>query len=139
MEIARLYRLAQTSFADLARTIAPDEWARPSPCTPAWSVRDVLSHAAGVTLDIVEGNVEGAATDPWTAAQVERWRDAPVDELLGRWDAAIDQAAAAIEMIGEGRPVFDCHTHEHDVRTALETAAEICIYTNDTITMETLP
>jgi uncharacterized protein (TIGR03083 family) len=119
MEIARLYRDAQASFVDLARTLSADDWATPSPCTPGWTVRDVLSHAAGVTLDIVEGNVEGAATDPWTAAQVDRWRDAPVDELLARWDATIEAAAAGIEAVGEARPPFDCHTHEHDIRCAL--------------------
>ena len=119
MEIARLYRDAQRSFVELARTLDDDEWATDVPCCPGWVVRDVLSHAVGVTIDVAEGNIEGAATDPWTAAQVERWRDVPVGELLERWDATIDPVADALEAFGEPRPPIDCHTHEHDVRHAL--------------------
>lgn len=119
MQIARLYRDAHRSFVEFASTLGADEWQTPSLCTPGWTVRDVLSHIAGVSIDIVEGNVEGAATDPWTALQVERWRDTPVDELLARWEDAIGPAADGIEFVGEVRPVFDCHTHEHDVRTAV--------------------
>lgn len=119
MEIARLYRDAQRSFVELARTLDDADWTTPVPCCPGWTVRDVLSHAAGVTLDITAGNVEGAATEPWTAAQVARWRDTPVDELLAAWDEAIAGAADAIDAFGEARPPFDCHIHEHDVRQAL--------------------
>lgn len=119
MEIARLYRDVQRSFVDLVGDLDADQWARASPCTPEWTVRDVLSHVAGVSIDIVEGNVEGAATDPWTAAQVERWRDTPVDELIERWNVAIGPAADGVEAFGQPLPVFDCHSHEHDVRTAI--------------------
>ena len=119
MEIARLYRDVQRSFVELVAGLDDAEWATASPCTPDWTVRDVLSHVAGVSIDIVEGNVAGAATDPWTAAQVERWRDTPVDELIARWDAAIGPAADGVEAFGQPLPVFDCHSHEHDVRTAL--------------------
>lgn len=119
MEIARLYRDAQRSFVELVRTFDDADWAAPVPCCPGWTARDVLSHAAGVTLDVAEGNVEGAATDPWTAAQVVRWKETPIDELLARWDDAIDPVADLLEAIGEIRPPLDCHTHEHDLRHAL--------------------
>lgn len=119
MPIAELYRLAQRSFVDLCIDLDGDDWARPAPCTPGWTVFDIASHAAGVTLDIVAGRVEGAATEPWTAAQVERWRDTPRAELFAQWDEHIVAAASAIEAIGETRPPIDCHTHEHDVRQAL--------------------
>lgn len=120
MEIARLYRDAHRSFVELVRTLGDDEWQVPVPCCPGWTVRDVLSHVAGVTLDIDVGNVEGAATDPWTAVQVDRWRETPVDELLASWEAVIDPVSEAIEAFGEARPPLDCHTHEHDVRHALD-------------------
>jgi uncharacterized protein (TIGR03083 family) len=119
MEIARLYRDAHASFVELAGTFTDDDWLVPVPCCPGWAVRDVLSHVAGVTLDIAAGRVDGAATDPWTAAQVERWRDTSVGELMGAWNEAIDPVADAIEAIGEIRPPLDCHVHEHDVRHAL--------------------
>lgn len=113
------YRDAMGSFVDLARSLSVDEWATPVPCTPPWTVRDVLSHAAGVPDDVLAGRVEGAATEPWNAAQVERNATMEVDELLDRWEGQADEFGAAIEAIGEGRPPVDCHCHEHDIRQAL--------------------
>jgi uncharacterized protein (TIGR03083 family) len=117
--IARLYLDAHRSFVALARTLEPDDWTAPVACCPGWTVRDVLSHVAGLADDIVNGRVEGAATEPWTAAQVERWRDAPVDELISQWEQQAPGVADALELIGESRPPIDCCTHEHDVRAAL--------------------
>jgi uncharacterized protein (TIGR03083 family) len=117
--IGELYTLAQASFAELARSLTDDEWAQRVPCCPGWTVRDVLSHVAGVADDIVNGRVEGAATPPWTAAQVERYRDVPVDELLVGWAEQAPTIAGLLDAVGEGRPPFDCHVHEHDVRHAI--------------------
>jgi uncharacterized protein (TIGR03083 family) len=114
-----LYVDAQRSFATLAATLTPHEWATPVPCCPGWTVRDVLSHVVGLTDDVLAGNVEGAASEPWTAAQVERLRDVPVAELLSRWDSQAAAAGALFDAIGEGRPPFDCCSHEHDVRHAI--------------------
>lgn len=119
MEIATAYRSAQRSFVSMCATFTDDDWASPVPCNPGWTVRDVLSHVAGVTNDIVEGNIDGAATDPWTATQVERWRGHPVDEMIARWNGQIDGVAEMLQAIGERRPPIDCHAHEHDVRHAI--------------------
>ncbi len=119
MQIARRYLVAQRSFVDLVEGLTDDEWATPVPCTPGWTVHDVLSHLAGVTIDVAEGNVEGAATEPWTAVQVDRWRTTPRSDLIATWNEQIGPVAEAIEAFGEFRPPIDCHTHEHDVRHAL--------------------
>lgn len=117
--IARMYREAQRSFVDFFGSLEPSEWATPVPCTPLWTVRDVLSHVAGVTDDIANGRIQGASTPPWTAAQVERWRDAEVASLIEQWNSQIDGVADLIETFGELRPVFDCYNHEHDIRHAV--------------------
>ena len=57
---AELYVAAQRSFVELVAPLTDDQWATPVPCNPACTVRDVLSHVAGVTADIAEGDVEGA-------------------------------------------------------------------------------
>lgn len=113
------YREAVASFAVLARSLNEDEWATPVPCTPGWTVRDVLSHVAGVSDDVLGGRVEGAATEPWTASQVARFARFDVEDLLVQWEAQVDDLGAAIESVGEQRPPFDCHSHEHDVRHAI--------------------
>ncbi len=119
MGIAQRYLAAHRSFVALVSALSDDEWFTPTPCTPGWTVRDVLSHVAGVTIDVSAGHVDGAATDPWTAAQVRRFREVPADELIARWEALIEPVAAVLEELDEHRPALDCHTHEHDVRHAL--------------------
>lgn len=119
LPIASLYSEATLSFIEFARTLTDDEWATECPCTPGWTARDVLSHVSGVPDDGLAGRVDGAATAPWTASQVERNAHFGVDELIERWLGQYELFGAAIESMGEVRPPFDCHTHEHDVRQAL--------------------
>ncbi len=119
-DIEARYLFAQRSFAELARSLSTDDWATPMPCTPGWTVRDALSHVAGIPDDALAGRMDGAPGEAWTAAQVERNRSLSVDELLDRWDAQAPEFAGALQQMGEGRPPFDCHTHEHDVRQALD-------------------
>jgi hypothetical protein len=113
------YKEAVESFVEFARTLTAEEWSTHVPCTPIWTVRDVLSHVAGVPDDGLAGRVDGAATDPWTASQVERYADFSVDELLERMLGQHELFGAAIEQMGEQRPPYDCHTHEHDIRQAI--------------------
>jgi uncharacterized protein (TIGR03083 family) len=103
----------------LLSSLDDDEWSTPVPCCPDWTVRDVLSHVAGVTDDIANGRVEGAGTDPWTAAQVARWRDVDRSALIEQWNGQIGGVADLLEQVGEVRPPIDCFNHEHDVRHAL--------------------
>jgi Mycothiol maleylpyruvate isomerase N-terminal domain len=103
----------------LLESLDDHDWATPVPCTPGWTVRDVLSHVAGVTDDIANGRVEGAGTDPWTAVQVERWRDVDQATLIAQWNSQIDGVADLLEQFGEVRPPIDCWSHEQDVRHAL--------------------
>ncbi len=117
--LSSMYLFAHESFADLARTLTVEEWATPTPCTPGWTVRDVLSHVAGVPDDALVGRMDGAPGEAWTASQVERHRDRPVAELLDRWATQAPLFAEAIEAMGEYRPPYDCHSHEHDVRHAI--------------------
>jgi len=118
-DIEQHYLAAQRSFAALAREFSADEWATPVPCCPGWTVRDVLSHVAGIPDDVFAGRIDGVATVPWTAAQVERNRTLGVDELLARWDEQSVPFAALMQSIGQDRPPIDCHAHEHDVRHAV--------------------
>ena len=117
--IAVLYRLAVESFTEFARTLDADDWATRVPCTPAWTARDVLSHVSGIPDDAIAGRMDGAPGEAWTAAQIERNRDATVDELLSRWSQQAPLFAQVIEEMDEGRPPIDCHSHEHDIRHAL--------------------
>jgi uncharacterized protein (TIGR03083 family) len=92
------------------------------PATPEWRARDVLAHLVGVTDDVVNGRLEGLASNAWTQAQVDARTERPVAELLVEWDETAPQfesmlAAAPAEIAGQA--LFDAATHEHDLRNAL--------------------
>ena len=74
---------------------------------------------SGITDDALAGRLDGVASEPWTASQVERNRAASVEDLLARWHEQSPAFAAAVASMGEIRPPIDCHSHEHDVRHAL--------------------
>ena len=93
------------------------------PATPEWTVKDIVSHLAGTCSDILAGNIEGVATDPWTAAQVRARRDTGLDEVLEEWATAAPQVEAMASMFPAdiGRQwIADVVTHEHDIRGALD-------------------
>ncbi len=119
-EIEALYLDAQRSFAEFARELSHHDWAAPVPCCPGWTVRDVLSHVSGIPDDAMAGRLDGVATPEWTASQVERNRGLGVDELIERWSSQTPLFASVLGAGGEERPPFDCHTHEHDIRHALD-------------------
>ncbi len=101
---------------------------QPCPATPGWRVRDVLAHVRGIAEDVRTGNLTGVATDPWTAAQVERHRATSVLDLIEGWSAdAVQLEAILSSPQGEavGRAVIDVHTHEADVRGALGRVAPL--------------
>jgi uncharacterized protein (TIGR03083 family) len=118
-DIEQNYLAAQRSFVAFARDLSADDWAAPVPCCPGWTVRDVLSHVAGIPDDVFAGRIDGVATGPWTAAQVERNRSLAVDDLLARWDEQSAAFATLMQSIGQDRPPIDCQAHEHDIRHAL--------------------
>ena len=88
---------------------------------PEWTVKDLLAHVTGVIADILDGRLEGVATDPWTAAQVDARRGRTIDDLLAEWNEKAPTVEAMADDFGPpGRQlVLDAVTHEHDLRGAL--------------------
>src|SRR5689334_21231511 len=92
------------------------------PATPEWRAHDVLAHLVGVSDDVVNGRLDGIASDGWTQAQVDARLDRGTGDLLAEWEETAPQfesmlAAAPAEIAGQA--LFDAATHEHDLRNAL--------------------
>ena len=94
----------------------------PVPTCPEWSIADVVAHMVGVCADVLAGNIEGVASDPWTAAQVEARRGRSIKELLDEWS----EVAPPVEVMAQHFPgrvptqwLLDITSHEHDIRHAL--------------------
>ena len=94
-----------------------------APAAPEWRVRDLVAHLSGVCADIVDGNLDGVTTDPWTAAQVDARRDREFPQLLEEWDEKGTLVEAVIRQFPDTPEwqtfVADAVTHEHDIRGAL--------------------
>jgi uncharacterized protein (TIGR03083 family) len=117
------YEQLRVRVTELVCDTEPQLLDRPAPATPEWRVRDVLAHLAGVADDVVNGRVEGIASDEWTAAQVEKRREFSIDDLLTdweRWSPDFEQMLAAGPMEITGQALYDAVTHEHDIRHAVD-------------------
>jgi len=120
-DCAAAYRELRARVSALAREADPAALDAIAPATPEWRVRDILAHMSGVNTDIVNGNLNGVASDGWTDAQVATRRDWPVDEILAEWETNGSAVEANAAMLGSaaGQWVYDACTHEHDIRHAL--------------------
>jgi uncharacterized protein (TIGR03083 family) len=121
-EHTEAYRELRVRVTALMADVDDETMALPSPATPEWTVHDVLAHLVGVTDDVVNGRLDGVATDEWTQKQVDARRAATKDEMLAEWTdngPAFEQLlrGAPAEIAGQG--LFDAATHEHDLRYAL--------------------
>lgn len=126
-ELADAYASLRRRCLDLGRSLDDVQAGTMSPCCPAWSVKDLYAHFAGVASDILAGNTEGAATEAWADAQVERRRDASLAEICDEWEADGAQVDEVVRGFGDAFPpqfYLDAWTHEWDVRQALGVAAE---------------
>ncbi len=119
---AASYREVKARVRDVIEASDPSALERLVPATPAWRAHDVLSHLVGVTVDVVNGRLDGIASDEWTQAQVDARLEASAADLLAEWDEHSPQfeallSAAPAEIAGQA--IFDAATHEHDLRNAL--------------------
>jgi uncharacterized protein (TIGR03083 family) len=88
---------------------------------PDWTVRDVVAHLSGCMVDAINGRLEGAGTDPWTARQVDERRGWALGAILDEWNEAAPMVEPMLDTAGDiGRQaVADAVSHEHDIRLAL--------------------
>jgi uncharacterized protein (TIGR03083 family) len=121
-DYAEAYRGVRGRVTELAREADDAHLNAPAPATPEWRVRDILCHLTGVCADVLDGNLDGVATDEWTAKQVAARRDMPIDDVLAEWDEKSEAILGLIPQFPEvavGQMVTDSITHEQDIRGAL--------------------
>jgi uncharacterized protein (TIGR03083 family) len=122
-DYAQTYSALRGRVSDLVRKANPDQLERLAPAAPEWRVRDLVAHLSGITADINAGNLDGVATDAWTARQVDARRDWSIEELLEEWDTEAPKVEAVMATFPEaavGQMTMDAATHEQDIRGGLE-------------------
>ncbi len=122
-DVGRLYAETRGRITELVERLTPVDASRKVPPCPDWTVKDVLAHLTGVCADILEGRLEGVATDEWTARQVDERRGRPLAEILSEWESVAPRCEELSEQFPPDPAVqwlADLTTHEHDIRCALE-------------------
>jgi len=117
--LSQLYGQTQARVVALVTQLDGQQVEAPVPACPGWHVRDVVAHLTAVSEDVLEGRLTGPPSDEQTAAQVARFRDRPLSEVLARWDELGPQFGEAIDGFDVWPAVLDVATHEHDIRGAV--------------------
>jgi uncharacterized protein (TIGR03083 family) len=121
VDVGAVYAEGRQRLSALVAPLDDAGAAAPVPACPGWTVHDVVAHLTGICADILAGNLEGVTTDAWTAAQVERRREASLADVLAEWAEVAPPVEAMADGFGPAghQWVTDGATHEHDVRGAL--------------------
>jgi uncharacterized protein (TIGR03083 family) len=122
MNLGPIYADTRVRISDLARQLSDHELATTLPTCPAWSVRDVIGHMAGLVDDGTHQRLTGLGSDEWTKAQVDAHRAKSLAQVLEDWGKLAAAAEADLDnVIGPLgiRLVSDAWSHEQDIRGAL--------------------
>lgn len=127
MDYASRYRLTRDRLLTLGRSLDDSQAASPVPGCPAWTVKDVYAHLAGIIDDVSNGRLEDITTDPWTQRQVEERAAMTFAEVLDEWesyDTELDAVASSAQELGQPNLLIDLWTHGQDIRGAVGAPAE---------------
>jgi uncharacterized protein (TIGR03083 family) len=136
-EIQTGYPAELLAFAELLRSLGPDDLPVPTRCT-GWTVADVGAHVTGGLADVLSGRLEGSGLPAWTDRQVAERRGRTgaelADELEGYAKVGADVLASFDEEAWNGpAPAgvagtlgagveglwYDVYVHADDIRSAL--------------------
>jgi hypothetical protein len=76
----------------------------------------------GIPEDVINGHMEGVASEAWTNRQVQRHAQDSVADLLAVWESNAAVFAKILPNIPQpviSQFMFDQTTHEHDIRRAV--------------------
>lgn len=107
---------------EILRSLDDAQVSAPVATCPGWTVRELACHDFGVIDDILDGRLEGAGSDAWTAAQVERHGAKSMGQICDEWESvasAFDDLLLAVPEPVNLQIVMDQATHEHDLRLAV--------------------
>jgi uncharacterized protein (TIGR03083 family) len=116
------YQASHERIDALVRNLNSEQLATVVTCCPLWRVKDLIGHLTGVLEDRRAGNMPIGPFSDWTAAQVARHRNEPIESILERWN---ELSAASVDAPPSMASLsFDAVTHEFDLYQALGVAGD---------------
>lgn len=105
----------------LAPTLSAEQLAASLAATPPWTVLDGYRHLTGVCVDVLDGNMEGAGSPDWTAAQLAVRAGLTIDDVCAEWSGRGPELDERVATAGQAMAftAFDAWTHEQDIRAAV--------------------
>src|SRR5215831_11401044 len=82
---AQVYRTIRAEFLAMGSVLGPAATETPVPALPGWTVADTYAHVTGLCADVLDGNMEGAATPAWTARQLRERAGRPFAAVCEEW------------------------------------------------------
>lgn len=116
VDSGQLYKGVRERVTAMVAGLTPEQQRTPVPACPGWTVHDVVAHLAGIVDDALNGRMEGAPGEAWTARQVEAGQGRSTAELLAQWS---EQGAAFEKLPLPFQAIADVATHEQDIRGAI--------------------
>jgi uncharacterized protein (TIGR03083 family) len=120
-QLAVEYRNARLRMQAIAADLDDGAAAAVVPACPAWTVRDLFSHVAGIATDLAAGNTPaGGDTQAWVDRQIAERSSTSLAEVVEEWS----RSGPAFEALLEAMPrrlwglTYDTVVHEHDLRNA---------------------
>ena len=121
-QVCDAYAALRVRVTKLMQSLSLEQSKAVVPHCPQWTVKDCLAHMVGVPEDVINGQMDGVATDAWTDRQVQRHTNDSVDDLLTVWETNAPVFAKILPNIPQpvvSQFMFDQTTHEHDIRKAV--------------------
>lgn len=100
VDCGALYERKRCELMALGRSLAEEQLHEVVSATPAWSVRDVMSHVVGIAADLNALRFGDGDADAWTAEQVRTRRGNSIDELGEEWDKEAPRFEDGLRLLG---------------------------------------
>ena len=121
-QVCEAYTELRVRVTELMQSLSLEQSKTVVPHCPQWTVKDCLAHMVGVPEDVINGQMEGVASEAWTNRQVQRHAQDSVADLLSIWETNAPVFAQILPNIPQpvlSQFMFDQTTHEHDIRRAV--------------------
>ena len=121
-QVCEAYTELRVRVTELMQSLSLEQSKAVVPHCPQWTVKDCLAHMVGVPEDVINGQMDGVATDAWTDRQVQRHTNGSVADLLAVWETNAPVFSKILPNIPQpvlSQFMFDQTTHEHDIRKAV--------------------
>ncbi|MDQ6697105.1 MAG: maleylpyruvate isomerase N-terminal domain-containing protein [Actinomycetota bacterium] len=122
VDCGALYERKRCELMALGRALTEAQLHEVVAATPAWSIRDVMSHLVGITADLNALRFGEGDADAWSAEQVRTRRGKSIDELGDEWDTEAPRFEDGLRLLGYeigSHYVGDLVQHMADIDHAL--------------------